>query len=419
MEYQIVVARYNEDISYLSIFKNIIIIYNKGIDNLPFNFTSIKLPNIGRESHTYLYHIIKNYDNLANKTLFMQGKVSDHKILPIMDYFKDDDFIGNRSVHNIDLIKNNIKHTGKYLKELNSGYLKKSKYTPYEWINNIGIDISDDDKFEMVWGANFSVSKELILKRPKIFYENLIKYVDYDINPEEGHYFERAWYLIFNHTKIKNFKTVTSYLVNDQNNKNTSIKMTGSNEINIWKNVWTSDLKIKYINYFKYVEIYPVIYNDNYFDITLESLNHINGGTIFILLEFYNNITYEIVLSNNSKCSIYNNINDRILNARNIYLNKINLRIMWSETGVKVLNIDDINNIIPILNYYNIDVNPDIISIKIKTLSYSEFLIDYEHNINNLIYPLKLLPLDRRVEESYLMITMNNFITSTILQNRF
>ena len=256
MENQIVVARYNEDINYLSKFSNIMIVYNKGIDDTPFNYNTIKLPNIGREAHTYLYHIIQNYDNLANKTLFMQGKVSDHKILPIMDYFKDDDFIGNRSVHNIDLIKNNIKHTGKYLKELNSGYLKKSKYTPYEWINNIGIDISDDDKFEMVWGANFSVSKELILKRPKIFYENLIKYVDYDINPEEGHYFERAWYLIFNHTKIKNFKTVTSYLDNDQNNKNTSIKMTGSNEINIWTNVPTCDLKIKYINYFKCASIF-------------------------------------------------------------------------------------------------------------------------------------------------------------------
>ena len=357
----------------------------------------------------------------------MQGKISDHKMLAIIEYFKKNDFIGNRSVHNIDLLKNHIQHTGKYLKELQKGYLKKSKYTPYEWINKIGIDISDIDKFEMVWGANFSVSKELICTRPKIFYENLIKYVEYDINPEEGHYFERAWYLIFNHLKVKNYIRVTSYFDNDSFNKDISIKMTDNdvdNEINMWSND-TNDidyLKIKYINYFKYIEIYPIIYNDNYFDITLDSLNQINGGTIFILLEFYNNITYEIILSNTNRCSIYNNINDRILNARNTCLNKNKFRIIWSDTNIKVLNIADIDNIITILNYSNIDINPDIISVKIKTLSYSEFLIDYEQNLFNVI---TLLPLNKVKDannakvKSYLMLSMNNFIPSTIHQNQF
>jgi hypothetical protein len=32
MEYQIVISRYNEDISYLSFFKDIILVYNKGDD---------------------------------------------------------------------------------------------------------------------------------------------------------------------------------------------------------------------------------------------------------------------------------------------------------------------------------------------------------------------------------------------------
>ena len=63
---EIVIARYNEDLSWLNkIDKNIkITIYNKGNNNI--NFPFIQLPNIGRESHTYLYHIINNYDNLAD-----------------------------------------------------------------------------------------------------------------------------------------------------------------------------------------------------------------------------------------------------------------------------------------------------------------------------------------------------------------
>ena len=73
MKIQFVVARYNENIDHLKIFNDITVIYNKGnddIDNIYKNV--IKLINIGREGHTYLYHIINNYDNLAHKTFFMQ-----------------------------------------------------------------------------------------------------------------------------------------------------------------------------------------------------------------------------------------------------------------------------------------------------------------------------------------------------------
>ena len=31
------------------------------------------LPNVGRESHTYLHHIVSNYDSLADWTVFSQA----------------------------------------------------------------------------------------------------------------------------------------------------------------------------------------------------------------------------------------------------------------------------------------------------------------------------------------------------------
>jgi hypothetical protein len=259
MEYQIVIARYNEDINYLSYFKNIIIVYNKGEDNIDPSFKSIKLPNIGRESHTYLYHIIQNYDNLSKKTLFLQGKINDHKPLPINEYFKSYDFIGRKSKHEINLIKNHINHSGKYLKELKNGNLKKSKYSPYEWINMIGIDISNLNDFEMIWGANFCISKDLILKKPKIFYENLMKYIEYDYNPEEGHFFERSWYLIFNNEKFNLKKTVLTYFIN-----NIDYKI-----INICNNILNNDKNIEEIHLWLYsyedniINMYEIDYVTN------------------------------------------------------------------------------------------------------------------------------------------------------------
>ena len=59
-----VVARYNENLNWLEDFKDDINfhIYNKGNDII--EYQNIKLPNIGREAHTYRTHIINNYDNL-------------------------------------------------------------------------------------------------------------------------------------------------------------------------------------------------------------------------------------------------------------------------------------------------------------------------------------------------------------------
>ena len=67
LNFNIIVARYNEDINWLNMFYDIINIYDKG---MKYNLHSFQLPNIGREGHTYLYHIINNWDNLSRRTLF-------------------------------------------------------------------------------------------------------------------------------------------------------------------------------------------------------------------------------------------------------------------------------------------------------------------------------------------------------------
>ena len=75
MKTEIVVARYNENLDWLKKIKKSkdlkITVYNKGNNDI--NVPFISLANIGRESHTYLYHIINNYDNLADQTIFCQG----------------------------------------------------------------------------------------------------------------------------------------------------------------------------------------------------------------------------------------------------------------------------------------------------------------------------------------------------------
>jgi hypothetical protein len=67
--FEIVVSRYSENISWAKKYNNFITLYNKGDDLIE---NSIRLNNIGREAHSYLYHIVNNYNNLAEYTCFLQ-----------------------------------------------------------------------------------------------------------------------------------------------------------------------------------------------------------------------------------------------------------------------------------------------------------------------------------------------------------
>jgi len=71
-----------------------IILYNKySIINNTLLKTLLKvdivqgLPNIGREGATYLYHIIENYDKLANHILFSQAGVEGMTDTGLKDWF--------------------------------------------------------------------------------------------------------------------------------------------------------------------------------------------------------------------------------------------------------------------------------------------------------------------------------------------
>ena len=81
--FKLVMARYNEDISWSNIYAGNRVIYNKGskIDNFILTPGDVyrEISNIGRESDTILNYIIENYENLPNFVAFTQGSLNDHE----------------------------------------------------------------------------------------------------------------------------------------------------------------------------------------------------------------------------------------------------------------------------------------------------------------------------------------------------
>lgn len=400
MKCQIVVARYNENIDYLKNLKNIIIVYNKGSDHLSNDFHQIKLPNIGREAHTYLYHIIQNYEHLAEKTLFIQGNLTDHKTYPLLDYFQKSDFTGVKVQLNTDMLKKKIEHHKKYLINL-----KTSKYTPFEWIQLIGFDISNLQKFEMVWGANFSVSKETILKKPKIFYENLIKWVEHHVNPEEGHFFERSWNIIFTHPAFIEKKKIVYHSLPDLSNRwnLTDIENDQSiEEIHLWNHQIINDdfYMTKYIESIYYIPIYPLIVNNSF------ELNLMIHKNIFLLLEFDNNTQYELYINHTNIVLFDLKHKKTIENKKHNYLlDKINLKIDWTINDINILINNNVFKNILVEEGYMIE---RLESIQIKSSFRSYVYLDYQNNNNT-----------SQLKKIYYMKSHNNPVDSFFYNQHF
>jgi hypothetical protein len=66
-----------------------------------------------------------------------------------------------------------------------------------QWIKRVlGMDMPAEGIFWYV-GALMCMRQDRIRSRPLEFYKALLSEVDYDNNPEQGHFFERAWYYVF------------------------------------------------------------------------------------------------------------------------------------------------------------------------------------------------------------------------------
>jgi hypothetical protein len=87
-ELTVVVARYEESVQWVEAYSDISMVYNKGVSHVTVpSVPSIRMVNIGREGHTYLYHIIHNYNSLAKNIVFTQADPfpHNHSILCCID----------------------------------------------------------------------------------------------------------------------------------------------------------------------------------------------------------------------------------------------------------------------------------------------------------------------------------------------
>ena len=210
MDKCLIIARYNEKIEWLKKHDDFkIIVYNKG-EKLQknYNFEVVKLENIGRESHTWLYHIVKNYNNLNAINIFLQGKVDD---LNCMAYLDPNNYLDKLDKYGFSVARYGL--LGPFHWDWNVGIINDDRYKDQWFSGEISrsetgfrnfakkVDVNIPLFVATSYGGCFAVKKEKILQHSIFFYEELLDILSKHKNPIEGHYMERLWCYIFTKNK--------------------------------------------------------------------------------------------------------------------------------------------------------------------------------------------------------------------------
>lgn len=163
---EVIVSKFKEDISWTKNIKYPVKIYNKNIDDN--KLYSLNLPNFGREGHTFFYHIVNNYDNLPEYICFLQGNPFDH----CADVLE--------KINNFEFVKE---------------FVPLGAVVKLPTDSNICINIENYAKHigfplqipvYMVPGGQYIISRRLVHKKPKEYYQKIVDTLNKEIYPYDG-----------------------------------------------------------------------------------------------------------------------------------------------------------------------------------------------------------------------------------------
>lgn len=225
-KFEIVIARYNEDLSWLcdpliltllkeNEHRTVITIYNKGPNRSHLsmvrksglgNVREHRLENVGRDMHTYVYHMNRRYNDLADVTMFLPGSCKMlHKYMMMLNTINMAYKTGNGA-----FVCGDVRNTSHLIRDFevkeydstsreNRSANSNRKLTPArlrpfgKWYDAVVGDVPLN--YTTQFGI-MAASKGHIHNRPQHFYESLEKELAVP-DPELGFYVEISWISIF------------------------------------------------------------------------------------------------------------------------------------------------------------------------------------------------------------------------------
>mmetsp|Transcript_24540 Transcript_24540/g.54628 ORF Transcript_24540/g.54628 Transcript_24540/m.54628 type:complete len:376 (-) Transcript_24540:217-1344(-) len=253
-EIEVVLAYYDEDVSWTSRVASLVTVYCQSGETSIGNIPCIPLPNVGREGHVYMTHIVNNYDNLAEWTVFSQAQeptagyrsnndsyghmlpgldMADYLLMPMLHGFPSG---GSYFVNTGAINMTNLDHymRSSYLNLARSSQLRvEEAHCPQEkwgdswiphplggvqemlnrkcgvdsaeelsqalrayWDSHVQLPVPPEGMLFFAQGARFAVSRSRIRERPKQHYEKLLALLSLEISPCAGFFNEWLWHYL-------------------------------------------------------------------------------------------------------------------------------------------------------------------------------------------------------------------------------
>jgi hypothetical protein len=227
-----VVARYHESLDWLKrepyCWIGQVVVYNKGPPlnpadaGLSGSVTVVQLPNVGRCDHTFLYHILRCYDDLATVTVFVSGELNDPrkgpKIRRVVDaalrtmdtvlmggWFPSGPLPGGggppaegvrAAMSDFQLDEWTSSNERNRVDVGGDGRMERAALRPFgRWYDAFW---PDNPRVRIIaWYSIFAAHRRHIRQHPRSHYRRIMEGVRHHPNPEVGHYIERAWGAVF------------------------------------------------------------------------------------------------------------------------------------------------------------------------------------------------------------------------------
>lgn len=219
-EVNVVVARFNENVTWLVPYSGLCTFLNKGPFDASFPHANgahdpvVQLANVGRESHSFIAYIVQNYFALSDYTVFVQAGLD-----PAHSWIRKD-YGGLNMIQNmLEEAKTSDNGCSKALAvsvngddwgfDFDGRKIRTSKYKAFETSANSPSNLREffkhtlnmrqprKGKYKVYPSAFMAIRKERILSNPRAFYIKILDSLSYSSDPIEGHFMERSWYHIF------------------------------------------------------------------------------------------------------------------------------------------------------------------------------------------------------------------------------
>jgi hypothetical protein len=216
--FQLVISRFDESLDWTVQYRGLRTVYNKGapipVDQRASSEEYVEIPNVGRESDSYLAYIINNYDLLPSYVAFTQAGLDPEYSWIRKDYgpgmfanmLAEAQRRGCSDAHStdpLDLTSDwGFAFDGTRAK-ITRHTLTQRRFTTanfgHFFHHLLGLTAELDGRVLRFYPAGiFVVSKEQILSRSLSFYKNARRFLSYANAPVEGMFMERSWFYLLN-----------------------------------------------------------------------------------------------------------------------------------------------------------------------------------------------------------------------------